>query len=80
MSVDIWFPQDLARVIAAAHEAMRASTEDVSSEQMPVYQKGYVDALRVISVSLGLASAPPHPRPASPCLPTERRLPRGRRT
>ena len=57
MGLDLWFQQDVARILAATHETMAASVGAVSpleSEVADAYQRGFVDALRAVAVAFGV--------------------------
>jgi hypothetical protein len=48
MGLDLWFAQDVARILASTHETMAASmraTAPLDAEIAEAYQKGFVDAL-----------------------------------
>jgi hypothetical protein len=65
MALDLWFPQDVARILAATWETMRATAEgtrraaQASSEDRLVlaYERGFEDALRALGVAFGLANS-----------------------
>lgn len=67
MGLDIWFPQDVARILAATHEtmvsAMAGASIDATAPADPdvaaAYQKGFADALRAVAIAFGVA-APSH--------------------
>ena len=65
MALDLWFREDVARILASAHETMRASTagwSHVSPRLATAYQQGFVDALRAVGIAFGVAApAPPGP-------------------
>jgi hypothetical protein len=64
MALDLWFREDVTRILASAHETMRASTagwSSVSPELAATYQQGFVDALRAVGIAFGVA-APGSPR------------------
>ncbi len=57
MGLDLWFREDVARILASTHEAMRASTVATSptgSVVTDAYQQGFVDALRAVAVAFGV--------------------------
>ena len=62
MGLDLWFRQDVARILAAAMETMQAATlgtrnEAITEEEERIadaYQRGFEDALRSIAVAFGL--------------------------
>jgi hypothetical protein len=61
--LDLWFREDVARILASAQETMRAATGGMAltgSETPGAYQQGFLDALRVVGIAFGVASpAPP---------------------
>jgi hypothetical protein len=63
MGLDLWFREDVARILASAQETLRASTQAISPaspETASAYQQGFMDALRVVGIAFGVASpAPP---------------------
>jgi hypothetical protein len=64
MALDLWFREDVTRILASAHETMRASTgpwSSVSPKLAATYQQGFVDALRAVGIAFGVA-APGSPR------------------
>jgi hypothetical protein len=66
MALDLWFPEDVARILASAHETMQTSTagwSHVSPKLATAYQQGFVDALRAVGIAFGVA-APASPGPA----------------
>jgi hypothetical protein len=70
MALDLWFREDVARILAATQETMRNSMGAVSPADTEVgaaYQQGFVDALRAVAIAFGvvpLAGAGPAPRAA----------------
>ena len=70
MGLDLWFQEDVARILAATHETMEASlraSQTGSSEGQRLtdaYQQGFVDALRALAVAFGVV-APSQARQAS---------------
>ena len=68
MALDLWFREDVARILASANETMQASTPGlahVSPRLATAYQQGFVDALRAVGIAFGVA-APTPPRPVRP--------------
>jgi hypothetical protein len=68
MALDLWFREDVARILASAHETMQASTagwSHVSPRLATAYQQGFVDALRAVGIAFGVA-APTVPTPVRP--------------
>lgn len=58
MGLDLWFREDVARILASSHETMRGFVSAVSSldpEVSDAYQQGFVDALRAVAVAFGVA-------------------------
>ena len=59
MGLDLWFRDDVMRILASAHETMQACTGAVgpiSPELSEAYRRGFVDALRVVAVAFGVAA------------------------
>jgi hypothetical protein len=65
MGLDLWFRDDVARILASAHETMQASTQTHlgasagspgADEALRLYQRGFTDALRALALAFGLAS------------------------
>jgi hypothetical protein len=54
MGLDLWFSQDVARILAATYEAMHAS--QAASLVNEDYQLGFRDALRSVAVAFGVAA------------------------
>jgi hypothetical protein len=68
MALDLWFREDVARILASAHETMQASTagwSHVNPRLATAYQKGFDDALRAVGIAFGVAT-PASPKPARP--------------
>jgi hypothetical protein len=58
MGLDLWFREDVTRILASAYEAMGATMEAVSpksSGEPNAYHRGYVDALRTVGIAFGVA-------------------------
>ena len=54
MGLDLWFREDVARILACTQETMRASqAATVVNED---YQQGFVDALRSVAVAFGVVA------------------------
>jgi hypothetical protein len=56
--LDLWFQQDVARILASTHEAMAASmraTAPLDAEMAQIYQQGFWDALQAVAVAFGVA-------------------------
>ncbi len=59
MGLDLWFRDDVMRILASTHEAMRASTAALppaSSELADAYQQGFLDALRAVGIAFGVVA------------------------
>ena len=68
MALDLWFREDVARILASTHETMQASTagwSHVSPRLAAVYQQGFDDSLRAVGIAFGVANPTP-PRPIQP--------------
>jgi hypothetical protein len=68
MGLDLWFREDVARMLASAHETLRASAGALSasdSESAEAYQQGFTDALRAVGIAFGVA-VPGPPATAEP--------------
>lgn len=68
MPLDLWFREDVTRILASTHETMRASTagwSHVSPRLATAYQQGFVDALRAVGIAFGVAT-PAAPRQVRP--------------
>jgi hypothetical protein len=58
MGLDLWFREDVARILASAGETMRMSqnaTAPLDPEMAALYQQGFGDALRAVAVAFGVA-------------------------
>jgi hypothetical protein len=58
MGLDLWFREDVARILAATHTAMAASLRAapaVDREAAEAYRQGFEDALRAVGVAFGVA-------------------------
>lgn len=68
MGMDLWFREDVARILASTYETMRSSTAALQREGRSAgasaYEQGFVDALRAMAVAFGLAT--PGSRGVSP--------------
>ena len=58
MRLDLWFREDVARILAATQETMQAS--QAASVVNEDYQQGFVDALRAVAVAFGVATPSAH--------------------
>jgi hypothetical protein len=63
MGLDLWFREDVGRILAATQEAMRASLDAVGATgqgqglaEARAYQQGFEDALRAVRMAFGLAA------------------------
>jgi hypothetical protein len=59
MGLDLWFQQDVARILASTHETMAASmraTASLDAEIAEAYQQGFMDALRAVAIAFGVAA------------------------
>jgi hypothetical protein len=68
MALDLWFREDVARILASSHETMQASTagwSHVSPRLATAYQQGFGDALRAVGIAFGVAM-PASPKPGRP--------------
>lgn len=57
MGLDLWFREDVARILASAHETLKALSAAMSpegSEVTDAYQQGFVDALGAVAVAFGV--------------------------
>jgi hypothetical protein len=64
MGLDLWFREDVARILASTHETMRAAmgaTVPLDVESAETYQQGFADALKAVAVAFGVA-VPGEPR------------------
>jgi len=67
MALDLWFREDVLRILASMHETMRSALAVASGDGQEVdahhltftdgYEQGFTNALRVLSLSFGLATA-----------------------
>ena len=63
MGLDLWFRQDIARILASTWETMQAAAEGTrpgavaaSDERLAAaYRRGFEDALQAVGVAFGLA-------------------------
>ncbi len=64
MGLDLWFRQDVARILAATWETMQATAEGTwrgtvtaAEDQIArAYERGFEDALRAVGVAFGLSA------------------------
>jgi len=62
MGLDLWFREDVARILAATHEAMRAVTDATASpgdDESAAYRQGFTDALRSVGIAFGVCLPAP---------------------
>jgi hypothetical protein len=58
MGLDLWFREDVMRILASTYEMMRASLSVAAPEGMgrsAAYEQGFTDALRTVVLAFGLA-------------------------
>lgn len=56
----MWFREDVARILASAHDTMMSSLAAVASadaEMAQAYRRGFVDALRAVAIAFGLGAS-----------------------
>ena len=73
MGLDLWFRQDVARILASTWETMHACTSAAAAEGprpapaderlAAVYRRGFEDALRAVGLAFGLAEGGNRGRP-----------------
>jgi len=57
MGLDLWFREDVARILASTQQAMQAQAGAVApldEERAVAYQQGFEDALRAVGVAFGV--------------------------
>jgi hypothetical protein len=57
MGLDLWFREDVTRILAATQETMRTSMEatpPLDPETAAAYQQGFADAVRSIAIAFGV--------------------------
>jgi hypothetical protein len=56
MGLDLWFREDVLRILVSAHETMQAAlrASPGGGEEADAYEQGFVDALRVLALAFGL--------------------------
>jgi hypothetical protein len=55
--LDLWFAEDVKRILASTHEAMAASRRaatPLDPQTAEAYEQGFVDALRAVGVAFGV--------------------------
>jgi hypothetical protein len=58
MGLDLWFREDVMRILASTYETMRASLSVAVPEgagRTDAYERGFTDALRTVALAFGLA-------------------------
>jgi hypothetical protein len=63
MGLDLWFRQDVARILAATWQTMQATKGAVAmsdDRMVGAYQRGFEDALRSVGVAFGLTEGMTH--------------------
>jgi len=58
VALDLWFRDDVARILASTHETMRGTAGSVTpldEQRASAYQQGFEDALRSVAVAFGVA-------------------------
>ncbi|MBN1137700.1 MAG: hypothetical protein JXM73_14025, partial [Anaerolineae bacterium] len=66
--LDLWFPDDVKRILASTHETMAASMRaapPLNPQTAEAYQQGFIDALRAVAVAFGVAAPAQPPRPTA---------------
>lgn len=74
MGLDLWFREDVARILAATHRTMQAAQAAGSAN--PAYQQGFIDALSAVAAAFGIdqpSSTHPRPEPFTIDIPQNRR-------
>ena len=69
MPLDLWFRDDISRILAATHETFRASAafrcdsapapDPLAAGATLAYQQGFSDALRALALAFGVGSPAP---------------------
>ena len=57
MALDLWFREDVTRVLAATQETLTGSLNAVSAacpQEAAAYERGFSDALRAVGVAFGI--------------------------
>ncbi|MFC2037077.1 hypothetical protein ACFLYD_03785 [Chloroflexota bacterium] len=68
MALDLWFREDVARILASTQETMSGllgEVSTISSAEADAYHRGFVDALRAVGIAFGVAR--PGAAPGSGC-------------
>jgi hypothetical protein len=59
MGLDLWFQQDVARILASVQETMAATMNAAPAldpAQAETYRTGFSDAIRTVAVAFGVAA------------------------
>jgi hypothetical protein len=59
MGLDLWFREDVARILASTQETMRSTLGAVAAvepERADAYQDGFADALRAVAIAFGVCT------------------------
>jgi hypothetical protein len=59
MGLDLWFRDDVARLLASTYETMLASSDAIAPlapEVAQVYHQGFIDALYAVAVAFGVGA------------------------
>ena len=62
MGLDLWFREDVARILASSHETMRSMSDAGhagNDDTAYHYRQGFEDALRSVALAFGVS--PPAP-------------------
>jgi len=65
MGLDMWFREDVQRILASTLEVQRNSARSVAAldtEYAVAYQRGFVDALMAVAVAFGIRLPSQAPR------------------
>ena len=64
MGLDVWFRQDVARILAATQATLaraQGALPSLDPDQAGTYQRGFADALQAIALAFGLDAPGPVP-------------------
>lgn len=67
MGLDLWFREDIARILAATAETLGSTLNAVSPlspDDATAYQQGFEDALRAVGIAFGVGVPPAPSRPS----------------
>jgi hypothetical protein len=59
MGLDLWFREDVARILASTQETMHTSLQAVPAldpEMAATYEQGFADALRSVAIAFGVSA------------------------